>query len=491
MERIFQRRFEDVFEEFNEKPIGVGAIAQVYRAVLRKDLIPPSYLNSKRSRRHAVPFDSPMPFDPPPSVPSAAISIKILHPRVEKLIYRDLLIMKSFAQAISYIPGLEWFSLPEEVEVFGHMMSDQLDLRNEAHNLTTFEKNFSPRKAAVSFPRPLALFSSREMLVEEFVNALSMEDFLKMGGGPYDTQISELGLDAFLNMLLLDNFVHSDLHPGNIMIKFYRPSTSFLLKGMWASLWGTEQPDSLKNLPDATNEDTNRVVDHLRELRHDPSAWRAELTSLCEQGYLPEIVFLDAGLVTTLNDKDRKDFIDLFRAIAEFDGYRAGQLMVERCRTPHLARDTETFALRMQHIVLSVKRKTFSLGRIKISDILATVLHSVREHHVKMEPDFVNTVISVLLLEGIGRQLNPNLDLFKSSLPILRQLGRQMAAQESLKEMPRSDIGAYLKARIIPWPRSGVKTDIEQFTKLWVYLEARSFARSALVDFDDLIRYDW
>ena len=72
---------------------------------------------------------------------------------------------------------------------------------------------------------------------------------------------------------------------------------------------------------------------------------------------------------------------------------------------------------------------------------------------MKMEADFINTVISVLLLEGIGRQLDPNLDLFKSSLPILRQLGRQMTTQDAmrdLKDLPRSNIGAMLKVRLIP-----------------------------------------
>lgn len=217
---------------------------------------------------------------------------------------------------------------------------------------------------------------------------------------------------------------------------------------MWASLTGSKPPDDPLHKPDDPNDDVDIVVDRLRKLQHDPSAWCAELKSLATEGYLPEIVFLDTGLITTLNDTNRRNFLELFRSIAEFDGYRAGQLMVERCRSPELVLDPEIFALRMQHLVLSVKRKTFSLGRIKISDILTEVLKAVREHHVKLEGDFVNTVISVLLLEGIGRQLNPNLDLFKSALPILRQVGRQMTANESMdavRELPRSNLGAYLK----------------------------------------------
>ena len=87
--------------------------------------------------------------------------------------------------------------------------------------------------------------------------------------------------------------------------------------------------------------------------------------------------------------------------------------MVERCRQPDAVIDREVFALKMQHLVLGVKSRTFALGNIKIGDILNEVLSMVRSHHVRMEGDFVNVVISILLLEGIGRGLDPELDLFK------------------------------------------------------------------------------
>lgn len=275
------------------------------------------------------------------------------------------------------------------------------------------------------------------------------------------------------NMLLLDNFVHSDLHPGNILIKFTKPpSTQILLKNLYNSIFHNnhDHNDAPQILP-ADDSVSDQIVSRLRTMIHSPTAWRAELSSLYETGYIPEIVFIDAGLVTTLDATNRKNFLDLFRAVAEFDGYRTGQLMIERSRSPELAIDTETFALKMQHLVLNVKRKTFSLGQIKISDLLTEVLKAVRVHHVKMEGDFINTVISILLLEGIGRQLDPGLDLFASALPILRQLGGQMATRESMnKNLPSSNLGALLK--------------------VWVWVEARSFISSAVVNADDLIKYD-
>jgi aarF domain-containing kinase len=258
-------------------------------------------------------------------------------------------------------------------------------------------------------------------------------------------------------MLLIDNFVHADLHPGNIMIKFTKPaSTRDLLRDLYNNIFNNNNQvnDDPETTPlPANHSDSDKIVTRLRTLAHSPPAWREELTSLCKAGYMPEIVFIDAGLVTTLDAKNRKNFLDLFRAVAEFDGYHTGQLMIERSRSPELAIDTETFALKMQHLVLSVKRKTFSLGQIKISDLLTEVLKAVRVHHVRMEGDFINTVISILLLEGIGRRLDPGLDLFASALPILRQLGGQMATRESMtKDLPSSNLGALLKVSWVVLP---------------------------------------
>jgi aarF domain-containing kinase len=426
---------------------------------MKQDLLPPSYFDPKRTRKKGPGALAPVILpQSKPSVPTATVAIKVLHPRVNKLIERDLSIMSFFAHLLTLFPGMQWVSLPEEIEVFGRMMHGQLDLRKEADNLVAFERNFMARQSPVTFPRPLQIWSTSDILVEEYQTAIPLEWFLKNGGGPYDDQLAELGLDAFLvrdicyymsvlkpfhqNMLLLDNFVHSDLHPGNIMVKFSRSTPSRVLQTLWTSFF-SDNAEDLSN--DPTSLESNAIVSDLKSLSPFPAAWRDKLQSLYHDGYLPELVFIDAGLVTTLNAEDRQNFLDLFRAVAEFDGYRAGQLMVERCRTPHLVVDKETFALKMQHLVLSVKRKTFSLGKIKISDILRDVLTSVRQHHVKMEGDFINTVISILLLEGIGRQLDPKLDLFKSSLPILRQLGREMTTRENMARLPDGHFASLLK----------------------------------------------
>ena len=193
----FGLEFDEIFEEFGEKPIGCGAIAQVYRAKLKPDILG---VDVKKLIDESDNRD-------PDLVPATAVAIKVLHPGVRKTIRRDIAIMSVFANAINALPGMQWISLPEEVAVFGEMMNSQLDLRVEASNLDRFEKNFAHRGHQVSFPRFIKLgrgadgkerSESRDVLMEEFEDALPLKWFLRNGGGPYDHAIANIGLDAFL-----------------------------------------------------------------------------------------------------------------------------------------------------------------------------------------------------------------------------------------------------------------------------------------------------
>ncbi|MCJ1396562.1 hypothetical protein MMC18_009453 [Xylographa bjoerkii] len=456
------RPFRDIFEEFQEKPLGVGAIAQVYKAKLKPDLMAigdPDIKVDAHNLRHRVRKNVDVLVKSTPSrVPSSYVAIKVLHPTVERVVRRDLRIMGFFASVLNAIPTIEWLSLPDEVAQFGEMMRLQLDLRIEAANLTMFRKNFKDRSTAW-FPYPYAEFTTREVLVEEFASGISFDAFLEDGGGPFQQEIADEGLDAFLHMLLIDNFVHADLHPGNIMVRFYKPAQLSLAFGRHKQ----------SSDPSHATDVTEQVLQKLNPHRHYPAAWRAALEDLDREGYRPQLIFIDTGLVTALNATNRTNFLDLFRAIAEFDGYRAGHLMVDRCRQPDAVIDAEHFALKMQHLVLGVKSKTFALGNIKIGDVLNEVLSMVRQHHVRMEGDFVNVVISILLLEGIGRSLDPDLDLFKSALPILRQLGAQGGGRSLLHSVRDGDFS---------------------MLKVWVGLEARGLFRASVEDVERCVKYD-
>lgn len=399
------RPFSDIFEEFDEKPLGVGAIAQVYKAKLKPDLAAPGEVDGAKPAKFAQRVRKNVDValkSTPQRVPSSYVAVKVLHPNIEKIVRRDLKIMGFFATVINAIPTMEWFSFPDEVAQFGEMMRLQLDLRIESANLIIFRKHFRNRTTAW-FPYPYQEYTTRQVLVEEFAHGIPLEDFLVNGGGVYQKDLADEGLDAFLHMVLIDNFIHADLHPGNIMVRFYKPER------LDVPTFGRRKPAAdPKNGTDVTEE----VLQRLRPHKNKPKQWQDQLQQIEKEGYRPQLIFIDTGLVTELNATNRRNFLDLFKAVAEFDGYKAGHLMVERCRQPDAVIDKEVFALRMQHLVLSVKSRTFALGNIKIGDILNEVLSMVRGHHVRLEGDFVNVVLSILLLEGIGRSLDPNMDLF-------------------------------------------------------------------------------
>ncbi|QPC69622.1 hypothetical protein HYE68_000374 [Fusarium pseudograminearum] len=451
--------FEEIFDEFHEKPLGVGAIAQVYKAKLKPGLAKPeeadlhdSYPLAQNVKRNV---DTVLKSSPQ-RIPSSYVAIKVLHPRVERTVRRDLRIMGFFASLLNLIPTIEWLSLPDEVTQFGEMMKLQLDLRIEAANLATFRKNFKDRSTAW-FPYPYTEYTTRNVLIEEYAQGIPLADFMENGGGVFQHDIADEGLDAFLRMLLLDNFVHADLHPGNIMVRFYQSAHPDLRlrKAM------------TKAHPDEAEDVTEQVLERLRPYRHrkDTKAWQDELTKIDAEGFRPQLIFIDTGLVTELNAVNRENFLDLFRAVAEFDGYKAGHLMCERCRQPDAVLDKEVFALKMQHLVLSVKSRTLALGNVKIGDILQEVLSMVRNHHVRLEGDFVNVVISILLLEGIGRSLNPDVDLLSSSLPILRQL----SAQSGTSMAKHGDFSMLV---------------------VWLGLEARRFMQASIEDVERCVKYD-
>lgn len=408
--KSFGMPFDEIFDEFKETPVGVGAIAQVYLARLSEKAI----LAAKATDNDSVQLSVSSTQKKNPSFwesmvvteqhlvsSQQEVAIKVLHPNVELKINRDLRIMKFFANVINIIPTMEWLSLPDEVEQFSILMRLQLDLRIEALNLAKFRQNFRNR-LDIHFPKPFLSFSTRDVLVEEYIKAIPMAKMLSLDdnfGKNLSKEISDKGLDAFLQMLILDNFVHADLHPGNMLVRFYKNE-----------LYKHEKEYKIVKASNET--ETNRITEELLALGDDSLAWCDRLTQLYENGYHAEICFLDVGLITELNHTDRVNFIDLFKALSEFDGYKAGELMVERSRTPDTAINTEIFALKVEKLVDRMKERTFTLGNISIGDLLDQVLSMVRSHHVRMEGDFVTVIVAILLLEGIGRQLDPQLDLF-------------------------------------------------------------------------------
>eukprot|EP00854_Cymbomonas_tetramitiformis_P007639 gene7639-9100_t len=205
--------------------------------------------------------------------------------------------------------------------------------------------------------------ASDSILVETEQDGQFVMDWMRGGNSTPEEHraVALAGARSFFKMVLVDNLVHADLHPGNILIR-YMPKEA---------------------------QDARGGV---------------------------RLVYLDAGLCTELGADDRRNFIDLFTAVALKDGELAGRLMLERSRH-HQCSDPEAFAV--AQTVAQVNCSQFTLAKVKIGSILNQILDLARVHHVLLESQFTGLIIGIMLLEGIGRQLYPDLDLFQVALPML------------------------------------------------------------------------
>lgn len=208
IEEAFGRPLDQVFNELDPEPLGVGAIAQVYKARLKPDILlnhPKEQLALKNN--NVITSDSVQTLDHDGNSIAlhTAVAIKVLHPKARKIVQRDLTIMNCVATVLSWIPTMQWLSLPDEVRVFGEMMKEQLDLRGEALNLRRFNEYFEDSQD-VKFPKSLESFTTRDMLLEQYERGIPLEVFLKQASYTrnhdeepiYEHKIANIGLNAFL-----------------------------------------------------------------------------------------------------------------------------------------------------------------------------------------------------------------------------------------------------------------------------------------------------
>lgn len=307
------------------------------------------------------------------------VAVKVLHPNTKQLVERDLALMQCTADLIDRLVPIQMvkmLSLPRAAKTFSDVLRQQTDLRIEGRNLITFRENFQCDDGTVRivFPRPEEGWVSERVLVEDFMDgAVSISAYLlddSEVGRKIRKKLAGPLLRAFLKMVFTDNFLHSDLHPGNVLVK-------------------------------ATKSSKNPL--------------RTTYT----------LVFLDAGISTSLRPNDRKNLKDLFRAIVMNDGYKAGSLMVERARYERcssLPEGKHLFASGVAEIVDEFhdrKREGLTLGAVRIGALLARVLDLCRTYGVEIDPEMSSVVVSMLVLEGLGRSLDPDLNLMKAAIPFL------------------------------------------------------------------------
>ncbi|XP_042477447.1 probable serine/threonine-protein kinase abkC isoform X1 [Macadamia integrifolia] len=245
IEKAFGRKLPEIFENFEEEPVASGSIAQVHRACLR----------------FCYPGEQVKPI---------VVAVKVRHPGVGEIIRRDFVIINVIAKISNFIPTLKWLRLDESVQQFAVFMMSQVDLAREAAHLNRFIYNFRSWKD-VSFPKPLYPLVHPAVLVETYEQGQSISYYVDEleGNNRIKSALSHIGSHALLKMLLVDNFLHADMHPGNILVRV-APSKS------------------------------------LRKPK-------------------PHVIFLDVGMTTELSKSDRENLLEFFKAVVLRDGRTAAE----------------------------------------------------------------------------------------------------------------------------------------------------------------------
>ncbi|XP_074319433.1 uncharacterized protein LOC141656447 [Silene latifolia] len=339
IEKAFGRKLGEIFENFEEKPVASGSVAQVHRATLK--------------------FRYPgRPIKP------ILVAVKVRHPGVGEAIRRDFMIINVFAKISSCIPALKWLRLDESLQQFAVFMMSQVDLAREAAHLSRFSYNFR-RWKDVSFPKPLYPLVHPAVLVETFEHGESILHYVDEfeGNDRVKTALAHIGSHALLKMLLVDNFIHADMHPGNILVRLNQRSPK----------------------------------KQLFESR-------------------PHVIFLDVGMTAELSKKDRTNMLDFFKAVALRDGSTAARCTLQLSKRQNCP-NPGAFIKEVE--------KQFSLWRspegdtLHAADCMQQLLELVRHHKVNIDGNVCTVMVTTMVLEGWQRKLDPEynvLDTLKAMM---------------------------------------------------------------------------
>ncbi|KAL9257479.1 putative serine/threonine-protein kinase abkC [Drosera capensis] len=340
VEKAFGRKISEIFDSFDELPLASGSIAQVHRATLRFRY-------------------------PGQKVKPIEVAVKVRHPGVGESIRKDFVIINSVAKISNYIPTLQWLRLDESVQQFAVFMMSQVDLSREAAHLNRFLYNFRSWRD-VSFPKPLYPLVHPAVLVETFEQGESVAHYIEEieGHDRVRAALADIGTNALLKMLLVDNFIHADMHPGNILVRVIHKNS------------------------------------HRRKIRKSK----------------PHVVFIDVGMTAELSKGDRGNLLEFFKAVARRDGRTAAECALSLSKQQSCP-DPEAF-------IQEVKESFDFWGTpegdlVHPADCMHHLLDQVRRHKVNIDGNVCTVIVTTLVLEGWQRKLDPHYDMMKTLQTLL------------------------------------------------------------------------
>ncbi|TYJ13054.1 hypothetical protein E1A91_A10G025000v1 [Gossypium mustelinum] len=340
IEKAFGRKLSEIFEAFEEEPVASGSIAQVHRASLRFRY-------------------------PGQRVKPMVVAVKVRHPGVGESIRRDFVIINSVAKLSTFIPTLKWLRLDESVQQFAVFMMSQVDLAREAAHLNRFIYNFRSWRD-VSFPKPVYPLVHPAVLVETYEQGESVAHYVDglEGHDRIKSALAHIGTHALLKMLLVDNFIHADMHPGNILVRVSQSKASR------KQLFKTK----------------------------------------------PHVIFLDVGMTAELSKGDRVNLLEFFKAVARRDGRTAAECTLrlsqrQNCPNP------KAFIEEVEEAFTFWGTPEGDL--VHPAECMQELLEKVRRHKVNIDGNVSTVMVTTLVLEGWQRKLDPGYDVMQTLQTLL------------------------------------------------------------------------
>ncbi len=300
------------------------------------------------------------------------IVVKVLRPDVLPIIKRDIELLYIIAElAAKYSSELRRLRPVEVVAEYEKTIMDELDLLREAANASQLRRNFKDSND-LYVPEVYWDLTSKNVLVMERIYGVPIRNVDELKQHGTDMEfLAAQGVKIFFTQVFKHNFFHADMHPGNIFVDVANPA-------------------------------------------------------------YPKYIAVDFGIIGTLNQMDKRYLAENFLAFFKRDYYKVAKLHVESGWVPAGTRVDE-----FESAIRSVCEPIFErpLKEISFGQLLLRLFQTARRFNMEVQPQLVLLQKTLLNIEGLGRQLYPDLDLWVTAKPFLEDW---MEEQVGVRAMMRS-----------------------------------------------------
>jgi 2-polyprenylphenol 6-hydroxylase len=285
--------------------------------------------------------------------------VKVVRPGIEKIIKRDLGLMYFLArQAERYSADGRSLRPTNVVSELQKTLMNELDLLREAANASQLRRNFQDSNTLYVPQVDWSLTRERVMVMER-ISGIPVSDIAGLRAAEVDFKwLAESGVEIFFTQVFRDSFFHADMHPGNIFVKQSGP------------------------------------------------------------GQTPRIMLVDFGIMSSLSEFDQRYLAGNFLAFLDRDYQRVAELHVESGWVPQGTRvDEFEFAIR------TVCEPLFdrALHEISFGALLLRLFQTARRFGMEILPQLLLLQKTLVNIEGVGRQLYPELDIWKTARPLMER----------------------------------------------------------------------